>query len=1389
MKFLPALFLLIFTLSLSISADDDAAIVVEEPAEFLDAVLGSEDVLLFLTGSWKADISASTGFGWSEAGGFSFDSAYSGMETGFTFSQTPDFTATLSVYERFLFEAAFSGELDDATFRLGYQGKENEFLSAVSAGNMGINLSDAAEDSDFFYIPDGGPSSFGFYAAFSGDSSEHELLLRFDPDKEQTKVYIGSDAVTEIELEASAYLRERFFYVPNLPADPVFYTECPEADGTLTDSSGRRSFRPLASGDYSYSPPTGLLYLKAAPEGMLLAGSDSFEWSSVVSIYGQADGQLSDYRLTTSEGGMLILSEKGSFSPFESAAAYSTGTVLPEDSYKTRVYLAADASSVSSAAELSAARMPKEGIIILRPAGSGSAMYPLDGFTSGLSSVYGTDSLNESGVNYLKVIVIIRETESSYSIDDPIPGTVRVFINGTESLDWELNGDIIEFGSEPNDGDRIEIRYRKKNSGEVGGDLLFASANRFDLGAGFDGLFNTGFRWNIFSGAFADPGEENPGFFTAEGGFGYDNGGDGSSVAIKAGIKAGLKLDSVNSAGILRMKNMSGGSLGLTLNRNTVFPAAPSGLAGGGLAAADRGILLYKDYRIESGASSFLQNYNADIAAGNIYSPVDSTAGARYKAGPYTAAAGQDGKSGEILVMDYILPGSGSWTGVQIPISKGSENVDLRGYNSISFDCKSEGDLSDIVFYVEVGQVSEDLDADGILDAETGKYSSGYVFNDPNAPGGTLIGGDSSGGGNDLLDTEDINGSGFIDIENADAVAVFSSGSSDPALDPNLSIPGSSWKRVRLYFDSTAASAAAKLGSSSFVRITAVNGSAAEKTGRLMIDDLRLEGRSFYADDSAGLSRPDFSEVKESLIGSADDPASVLIYPYREASEDNEVMRVEWDDAPWNLYSVISPVEYDDYESIVFYIHAPSLDYPAGTSPRLSFSMLDPGGSGIKAEIPLSETTDWQKIELKPGTAQVLVNDSKAAGALLSVDQSAGSLVRLEIGIDDVPDGESVIYFDEIYLKNPALDSTAEIRAEFSMKTEDALLKAGDFSIIGVTEFEQRASYTASLDDQEVSDLDLYTGLSTELLGLSTKADLSWTDITGTGRVAASHELKLPLLGGSLILTDTFRTDNAAGGDFSSSDSIDISAGPVTGKIAGFSSSLESGLLTRQWSSNLSGSFSPFTIGADGRMLLSGTGFTGGWDNYFGGWTSAVLLAGNFESSSPVERKTELSLTPALETTPVGADFDLKLSAGTAEGKAFNMIDLKLGIPVNISLDTGDLAFELGYERNAAYYDSAAVPSGFAEDLGSLFSNIRRGIICTPQFPSMRSSDRICLRPSPPTVRQPASARPNSKTASFLPCRGITQAKYSTSSCPTPSNSSLDAISRGIIPSPRTSSS
>ncbi len=1226
----------------------------ESPASFLETDINSDDVQLFLTGNWKISLEASTSFGWSSISGFNPELKAPGFNNGFTFSQSPDFTVSLIILDRYFFDAYFSDEFADSTFRLGYKGAPGEVLQKISAGNMDISMSSMVRMSEYFMVPGGGPSSFGIYSMLQSGFSSHELLFRFDPEQEIHKFYEGTDLITKIIKDTDDYINGRFFEIPASISSPVFYIEKPSGSGSEI-IVGNRSFYPAAVNDYSYSPSKLRLVLKNKPE-------------SAVMVHDNSDNS------------NLIIYDPGLISNYELSTAYYLNNSLPEETWKTRVFLGDYSGSYSADKELTSEVIPEEGTVILQ-----------------------TPVNNTSEGN--KLVFIIRSKSSGYSIDNPVKGTIRIFINDIETFDWSESGGIIKFNTPPGPDDRIEIIYRKNTSLGTGGDLLFASANNFTLPANITADINTGVRWNI-SQRYSTPGNETSSYGEASAGLRWSSSekpseepppGQAAAPASKwklsAGVNGGIKILTNNSSGCLLLNNMSDSGYKPGLNRNTVFPAAPSAelAAASDLDPEKRGELIYKDYRVSAGISSWrLQDYNADLDPAMVFKPSDSTYADRYKAGPYTAAARADNRKGEILVMDYSIPSSKGWTGVQIPLAVGSAAPDLSGSRAFSFDCRAEGDLSGIKLYIEIGSLSEDLDADGQLDAETSEYSGGFIFNDQNSAAGTLIGGDNRLFSNGIRDSEDFNQNGLLDPEKQNAVVLFSI-TSDPEK------PDGDWRSFRFNFsdsDVSVFNSRKRLTNAEFIRITAVSDSSSEVNGRIMFDDFMFEGASMTAEQTTPSA--EYSVINESLIQPA--PASPLSTPTLESKKVNSVMMVSLEN-DWELFSYTNPLDASEYGSIVFHIYCPS----AGGAGNhiLNFSFTDTDGLGIKAEVPFTQGGGWKKIELRPdidsGGGQILVDGNAIAGASFSTDWGAGKLTRIQIGSTGTGVPGSIIFIDEIYLLNPSMHIRAGVNADFKASTNKPVLSAGWFNIIGPLDFYQSVKYNNGL-------LNFNSSLQTVLLGCKLNADFNLNDAANTNIFSAGHILSIPIMENFLDFKDIYRS-NSGSGNFYRAEFLSMNSGLFSGTYAGFSASLTEGMLVQNWDSIISFSLSPVKLETGIRLWLAGKKVEKNLkDNYFAGWIKTTALAASFSSSSLIERKTSIYLKETAALEPLGINTDISFEKNIkGGGESKDSVKAMLALPFIFRPSTGDIKAELSFYRSGSFIKTSS-SKDFGNDIYQMFS-------------------------------------------------------------------------------------
>ena len=781
---------------------------------------------------------------------------------------------------------------------------------------------------------------------------------------------------------------------------------------------------------------------------------------------------------------------------------------------------------------------------------------------------------------------------------------------------------------------------------------------------------------------------------------------------MSGGLSGGLKIYTENAAGNLLLMNMSDNQLDINISQTTIFPSSFSENLKNkiNIKKDERGILLYKDYRTSSGLNNTtLQAYDyPSIQNSLIFSPEESTSSNMLPAGPYiTAPATSDNRNSALLVMDYILDEKNKWVGVQLPIN-GSDKLDLSGFQSISFDWKCEGEISDIDIFVEIGSISEDLDGDSVLDEEISEFSSGYIFNDPNSENGTYIGGDNIYGNNNYKDSEDIDGNGVLDSEKIDAISFFEISDSQK--------PNSDWKNINLYFSNLASdfeTSNKRLKDAEFIRITAVNNSTNLKDGRIIFDNFRLEGSSMYISEELDSSDITFTERLETLIPDIYAPSEKLSAITQEKDDENIVMDIEWHKENWKLFSYIKPQKVDSYNSIIFYIHTPTIDAVGNETPKFFMNLLDTEKRGIKAIFPLKQSKKWNKVEIVTATskdcnAEVFIDDEIVNGAEIDVDTNCGNLYLLEIGAINTDHGK--IFVDEIYLSSPKLRVAGGLAADFSISTSNPILEKNNVTIIGPLSFNTKASADYTENDDIISgegSYSSYSKISTTLffMPISFSLNLLHKDEL---LFSAGHDLTIPILSSLFEFSDIFFIDKIEDGNFSKTNNLNINTSFLEGIIAGFSTNLDSNQLERTWQSDLNIKANPFSMNLSTNFNLIDIDHSILSDGYFENWFNTTILIADFSEAKLKQRKTSFSISPKIAPKPVGVELLVDLIADINDDKeSTNSLSASLKIPVKLDFTLVDFKGEISYERSGEFLSETS-SHNFSNDIYKLFSIITK---------------------------------------------------------------------------------
>ncbi|MGC8870325.1 MAG: hypothetical protein ACP5PT_04460 [Brevinematia bacterium] len=312
--------------------------------------------------------------------------------------------------------------------------------------------------------------------------------------------------------------------------------------------------------------------------------------------------------------------------------------------------------------------------------------------------------------------------------------------------------------------------------------------------------------------------------------------------------------------------------------------SAPTNL---GCYQTNRGILYYKDYRQYYANESFtLMPYYWNIPTNQIL-PYSQ------KPGPYIVSGGRLNPSDfpnvpqVSLVLDYDFSNGGEWVGVVLPLS--SSGLDFSDIEEIliSYKLQMDNNMANnyddnntnvLNLFLELGQVSEDLDGDGIMEYEISTAQDGFDFHLTNQII-TKIGGGRKGSGNGRIDSEDLNKNGKLDTQ--ESTVAFSN-----------TISGSDWQKISIKIPSLTSAQMDILKKVYQLRLILkkVNGIK----GRILIDEIQIKFRtsSTYKVDGIRVTNP--YQIASTTVSVYDSPLYLKNRFFNiEAKTDDEKERLQ----------------------------------------------------------------------------------------------------------------------------------------------------------------------------------------------------------------------------------------------------------------------------------------------------------------------------------------------------------------------------------------------------------------------------------------------------------------------------------------------------------------
>jgi hypothetical protein len=1318
----------------------------EAPTTIFSARLGSADVSLDLLGSWTAGISYCAGLLMVPGQDIQALDAFPSLATGFAFSQTPDITVSLSLFERYFLNVSIVGDIANDWMQLAYKGMPGEALRSVIIGTGDVTI----PPTGLVQIPDQAAGTLAASAQLASGDALNDILLRWDAAKRRQKTFVGSAELVEEEHRLSSYARGRYFFLPDTGVDSGSLMVLIEAkDGAYQGSAdGGRRYRLAAYDDAVLDSANGLVSLTKAAAGRVLvyytkagapvgttstatlpldvdlaaslgaghwtrdaSASKPFSWSAT--YFGAA---LSSRRVAvTGIGDCLLIGEPGDSSPFEVDNSYAFASTPPDDASRISFSYARKDASASPPAGLVFRSLPSEKrfqvVRSLVPRSGFDSFYP---FPDADGLLYGPNRDGLAGALDYAILVQMLVPVTGYTLEQNIvEGSVQATVNGITETRFTVDAKTgsLTFGIPILSTDRIVVTYRTTTDQVTGGDVLLAWRGEIPLADWATLTLGAGIRWNANPWTFSQEPYEKSGTVIASAGI------EGKAGVLTYSAEAAVAYTNPDTSGIIRLFGMEGESIAVNLSEEYAFPAAaPVELADGlvtGLTQANRGRLLYRNYR-GYGSLGSVTLLPLDTSTPSTAVPYDT--GGRM--GPYnvlgTSAGGST--SAANLVLEYALDAIGpSWVGAQIPVQAGTD-TDLSGARAITVRYKVIAATGTARLYVQLGATSEDLDGSGALKAEGASTDAGFPFVD-SAHGVTLkVGAGPRLTGNGMLDTEDRNANSLLDLEDSARVATLT------ATGAGSLAAGSDWVTATCALTDVDRQ---KLLRTRCIRLIIAGYAAAEAdeaSGTVVVDSLSIQAAPFSARPASAAERASIMVRQVAEGVSAADPGAAgrfdAVFPetykkFHPDSETNEVLEIGWGSATAG-FSVTGFTSAGtggiQYRTVVSHLRS------AVAGAAYTFSLADAMGARIQWTVSAPDAA-WHEVRV---SAEAVLLDGTSVGAPEAFDSPHGSLSILTVGVPSgagAGAGGNLLYLDEVYCTDPQGSLGAALIATAAARLPGAILSVAGYPLVSNLLVREDASLEsagfAPLYGVPTSQENLTsrTHAEVEVAFARVKADLALTDVGGVLGASGGHSVTLPTSSFPVTVTDSFALTTAGG--FSRDDTATATVGSL-GSLslssladADDDTGRRTGLLTQSWKAAASvGAFSPVAISATLSLSQSSDGYALADEWYGARWAREAGLLLPWDGGAVAARAEALALTAGMPAAPVGFALDAKASVAGSDYAADSFAQassLSAAVSLLLRLGEGEEADTLAvsYGRSLSLTTAPSPGAAFQAESGA----------------------------------------------------------------------------------------
>jgi len=925
------------------------------------------------------------------------------------------------------------------------------------------------------------------------------------------KEFTGTKSLTERQIKDIDYIKRKYFKLPD----------------TKIDNSSLQLF-------VSTTTTTPDIYIDGIPFRRLIEGNEfifdnfdneielknSIDRNTYLAVFYTHDGgqpmtiSTNIYKGSGSDNKtyLYLFNPSIGYSPYEMKNIYSLGSfnINLSQTFEIKVYKTTDPniSAPLQFTEKDFEIVPQKGIIKFKN------LYP---FTNLVVDFYSLNRDPTSDDSTYTMDIKFFENITSYQLDfDIVEGSEEVKINQVTipkdkyTIYYPIGRIFFNDPTLINEGDKIEISYEYKP--------LLGGPQKISLGTiseyHFTDYFSTTFSlafWSSQTTGTAPKIISSPPIIGFIGGIinKFDIkrllGINDKNFDSKLNIEYGFSVANPNSFGAAIIEDFDSGKKSYLLSEDEEKWYLSSPDTNIGCYQTNRGILYYKDYRQYGANESFtLMSYTWNI-------PSEQMLPYSQKPGPYLVAGGRlnpsdfPNVSQTSLVLDYDFS-EGTWAGIVLPISP--SGIDLSDIEEIIIWYKLQMDNNNLNNYddnntntlelnFELGQFSEDLDGDGVLDQEVSTSQDGFEFNNPmDGSVITRIGGGRKGDGNGKIDSEDLNKNGKLDT--TESFVSFSS---------NLS--GSGWQQIVIPVSSLSESQSQILSKVQQVRIIIKKLQGTK--GRILFDEIQIKSRTsrIYKVDGIKLYTP--YQISASTISvydsplyqknrffniegtSIEDKERAQEYSYLHGtgtlsvseakSIDEASLRVQYNlsntiintnflpysggrEATVIINSDISQ-NYSHYSKLIIYTFIPTVN-DIGVSIKSNGDTFNDENIvirfGSKEDnyfewiVPMSKLKkdSWNRLEIRiKENGKLIINDDIYSTVEMNVSKfpSWRDITFMELGVrvnesSTEPINTGEVWFNEIYLTGVNWESSSAINSDFSLNYSGNILKINGFPLL-----------------------------------------------------------------------------------------------------------------------------------------------------------------------------------------------------------------------------------------------------------------------------------------------------------------------------------------------------